>query len=219
MCCPGPWTESGRKFHPRAAVQALRPRSAPCRAGEGAISASRGQVPWDRQEKAGAVPPLLSPWSSLPRPRPRPAWLFPSRVLTLNTELDDDVGFQAVHASEGERRHRAPDREGAGKGVVDHVARQVFRVVLDPVGGKKTGGQSPEVRGGSRSSSNTPVPATSAYTTLPLLHVFINKALPNAFLSSDTHNRPGRRTQIARPISPKERWRLKGGAPCPRLHR
>ena len=57
-------------------------------------------------------------------------------VLTSNTKLDDDVGFAAIHSSEGERRHRAPEREGAGKGVVDHVARQVFRVVLDP-GGKR----------------------------------------------------------------------------------
>lgn len=57
------------------------------------------------------------------------------RVLTSNTKLDDDVGFAAVYSSKGERRHRAPERESAGKGVVNHVARQVFRVILDP-GGK-----------------------------------------------------------------------------------
>ena len=54
------------------------------------------------------------------------------RVLTSNTKLDDNVSFGAVHSSEGERRHSAPERESAGKGVVDHGARQVFRVILDP---------------------------------------------------------------------------------------
>lgn len=48
-------------------------------------------------------------------------------------KLDDNVCVPAVHAGEGEWRHRAPQRKGAGEGVVDDVARQVFGVVLDPV--------------------------------------------------------------------------------------
>lgn len=58
-------------------------------------------------------------------------------LLTRDTKLDDDVCVPAIHASEGERRHCAPHGEGAGEGVVDHVGRQIFRVVLDPVGERR----------------------------------------------------------------------------------
>lgn len=130
----GRWTECGLKSSLGAAVQDLRPRAMRCRSAGGAIRASGSQGCGHRQEKSGSRAPstlseVLPPLSPL-----RFSWLSPSRVLTPNTKLDDYVGFTAVHGSEGERRHRAPEREGAGKGVVDHVARQVFRVVLDPAG-------------------------------------------------------------------------------------
>lgn len=122
---------------PGAEVRASSPRAVRRRAGGGA----RGQPGQAARTglRAGPPPAPLPPRSSLRSPGPRPSWPSPARALTPNTKLNDDVGFGAVHASEGERRHRAPDREGSGKGVVDHVAGQVFRVVLYPGRGGKGG--------------------------------------------------------------------------------
>lgn len=57
-------------------------------------------------------------------------------VLTCDTKLNNNVCFEAIHAGERERCHRAPHGEGSRKGVIDHISRQVFRVVLNPAGEK-----------------------------------------------------------------------------------
>lgn len=78
--------------------------------------------------KADPLSLLFCLWSSLPWPGPG--------VLTRDAKLNDNVCLEAVHAGERERCHRAPHGEGARESVVDHVPRQVFRVVLNPAGEK-----------------------------------------------------------------------------------
>ena len=72
------------------------------------------------------------------------------------------------------------------------------------------------MRGGIRSSSDTPCLSSFRYTTVSALHAFSSKALSDAFFSLDTHNGPDRRTQTARSFPMGER-RLRGGAACPGL--
>lgn len=131
------------------------PRAVRCREGGGALRTRGG--PGSGHSKSGRpvrLRPLPSPWSSLPVPVPA-LLASPPRSLTPNTELDDDVGLEAVHAREGERRHGAPDGEGAGEGVVDHVAGQVFRVVLDP-GGRGAGSEPRGAGGGAGPGGPSP---------------------------------------------------------------
>lgn len=103
--------------------------------------------------KADPLSLLFCLWSSLPWPGPG--------VLTGDAKLNDNVCLEAVHAGERERCHRAPHGEGAREGVVDHVSRQVFRVVLNPAGEKAEsvggGGRAGITNERGRSSSHTPV--------------------------------------------------------------
>ena len=133
----GRWPNYWLKFGLRAAIQHLLSQCSE-------VSVRRGRHKGDRApglrgqareiQVQGPLSSLFDPPTSVPISDSPDFPLL--RVLTSNTKLDDNVSFGAVHSSEGERRHRAPERESAGKGVVDHVARQVFRVILDP-GGKR----------------------------------------------------------------------------------
>lgn len=186
------------------------PRCAPRGGGAGRTSGGRGSRHRPPARASGSSAPSARSAALPPLSPSQPLLAFPSRALTPNTKLDDDVGLLAVHASEGERRHGAPDREGAGKGVVDHVARQVFRVVLDPVG-KSRGTGSRGVSGGSRGRRH-PLCLGDLGSRLSSV-----KRGPMHF-SLWTHTGPGRRTGTGRPASPKGERGLSGGATSPRLH-
>lgn len=116
-----------------------------------------------------AVPSILSVVAP-PVARPSPGGL------TRDTKLDDNVCCQPVHAGERERCHRAPHREGAREGVIDHFPRQVFRVVLDPGGekpesagaGRGRGVQGSPVRGGGAAAT----PCSSVFQVLRCSRAF-----------------------------------------------
>lgn len=80
------------------------------------------------KKKTCLLPLLFCPWSFLLWPSPG--------ILTCDTKLNNNVCFEAVHAGERERCHSTPHSEGSRKSVINHISRQVFRVVLNPAGEK-----------------------------------------------------------------------------------